>query len=207
MAFSLHQHEWLSERKSWEFKTRNASASTFQLFQMLFKTSVTNKSNLSSARAWTYDLSIFHDWTIAPQTAQPLGHTKTSLFPELCFEEKKFSLLFDEMIPRNSFWLFCYCVFLLFRFLSNWDKVPLQHALLLHKVYDDDSSDINWIDLFFTQHFNQRNQTVRFFNTAKYKVGNNLLSNRFTILNGKIELSWLNDSFNSYKIKCKKKFL
>ena len=81
-----------------------------------------------------------------------------------------------------------------------------KHALLLHKIYNDDSN-INWNDLFFTQHFNQRNQTIKFFNTSNFKVGNNLLTNRFTSLNGKIELSWLNDSFNSYKIKCKTKFL
>ena len=81
-----------------------------------------------------------------------------------------------------------------------------KHALLLHKIYNDDSN-ITWSDLFFSQHFNQRNQTIKFFNTANYKVGNNLLTNRFVLLNGKIELSWLNDSFNSYKIKCKTKFL
>ena len=81
-----------------------------------------------------------------------------------------------------------------------------KHALLLHKIYNDKSSNINWIDLFFTQHFNQRNQIVKFFNTAAYKVGNNLLTNRFTILNGKIELPWLNDSFSSYEIKCESKF-
>ena len=81
-----------------------------------------------------------------------------------------------------------------------------KHALLLHKIYNDDSN-IDWNDLFFTQHFNQRNLTITFFNTSNYKVGNNLLTKRFTSLNGKIELSWLNDSFNSYKIKCKTKFL
>ena len=81
-----------------------------------------------------------------------------------------------------------------------------KHALLLHKIYNDDSN-ITWSDLFFTQQFNQRNQTIQFFNTSNYKVGNNLLTNRFILLNGKIELSWLNDSFNSYKIKCKTKFL
>ena len=82
-----------------------------------------------------------------------------------------------------------------------------KHTLLLHKLYNDDIMSRDWVDLFFSQHFNQRDQKIRFFNTSNYKVGNNILANRFTTLNGKIELSWLNDTFTSYKIKCKSKFL
>ena len=36
-----------------------------------------------------------------------------------------------------------------------------------------------------------------------YKVGRNLLVNRFKTLNNKIDYSWFNDSFKSFKIKCK----
>ena len=82
-----------------------------------------------------------------------------------------------------------------------------KHALLLHKVYNNENNNINWIDLFFTQNFNNRDRYIKFFNSSSYKVGNNLLTNRFTVLNGKIELDWLNDSFESFKIKCKKLFL
>ena len=82
-----------------------------------------------------------------------------------------------------------------------------KHALLLHKLYNNENANINWVDLFFSQNFNHRNQTVKFYNTSTYKVGNNLLPNRFTILNGKIQLNWLNDSLESYKIKCKQLFL
>ena len=81
------------------------------------------------------------------------------------------------------------------------------HALLLYKVFNDETMSNNWLNLFFNQNFNQRNPTVIFFNTANFRVGNNILSNRFILLNGKIELSWLNDSYNNYKIKCKSKFL
>ena len=82
-----------------------------------------------------------------------------------------------------------------------------KHALLLHKTYNCSSYSNDWTHLHFNQQFNNRNTKVKFTNTAKYKIGNNLLANRFTILNGKIELSWLNDSFESFKIKCKLKFL
>ena len=76
-----------------------------------------------------------------------------------------------------------------------------------YKIYNDESMNKNWVDLFFSQQFNQRNQTIKFYNISTYKVRKNLLTNRFTILNGKIDLSWLNESFNTYKIKCKTKFL
>jgi hypothetical protein len=82
-----------------------------------------------------------------------------------------------------------------------------KHALLLHKTYNDENMALNWQNLFFNQYFNDRDQLVKFFNNSKYKVGNNILSNRFTTLNGKILLSWLNLSFVTYKIKCKHKFM
>ena len=37
-----------------------------------------------------------------------------------------------------------------------------KHALLLHKIYNNENANINWIDLFFTRHFNNRDRTVKF---------------------------------------------
>ena len=85
--------------------------------------------------------------------------------------------------------------------------VLYKHALLLHKTYNCNKYSNDWVHLHFNQQFNNRNTKVKFTNTSNYKIGNNLLSNRFTILNGKLELSMLNDSFESFKIKCKAKFL
>ena len=82
-----------------------------------------------------------------------------------------------------------------------------RHAILLHKTYNDTTLNNNWLDLFFNQHFNGRCNTVNFVNTKQYKIGNNLLSNRFVILNGKINYEWLNLPFESYKLKCKALFL
>ena len=41
----------------------------------------------------------------------------------------------------------------------------------------------------------------------KKKVGLNALANRFFIVNDKIPLDWLNNSFETFKVKCKLKFL
>ena len=82
-----------------------------------------------------------------------------------------------------------------------------KHSLLLHKIYNDESMGLNWVNLFFNQNFNERDNTVKFFNTSTYKVGNNIIANRFVILNGKIPNNWLNATFENYKIKCKVLFL
>ena len=53
----------------------------------------------------------------------------------------------------------------------------------------------------------RENNKIQIFNVSNYKVGENLLTNRLKSLNNKIEFNWLNESFNSYKVKCKKLFL
>ena len=78
-----------------------------------------------------------------------------------------------------------------------------KHALLLHKAYNDDEMGLNWTNLFFNQQFSSRELHVHFTNNAKYKIGKNICTNRFEILNGKIPLDWLNETFDSFKIKCK----
>ena len=95
--------------------------------------------------------------------------------------------------------------------LNKWatpsKMTEFKHALLLHKTYNDESMSLDWTDLFFNQQFNNRSPQVKFFNNSKFKVGNNVLSNRLVILNGKIPLEWLNENFESYKIKCKQLFV
>ena len=88
------------------------------------------------------------------------------------------------------------------------DQIMLyKHSLLLHKVYNDDKPSRDWLSLNFQQNFNARFKKVQLFQNCKFKIGKNLLINRLSILTNEIELSWLNLSFNSYKIHCKAKFL
>ena len=78
-----------------------------------------------------------------------------------------------------------------------------KHALQLHKLYNSSTMTDDWISLNLQQNFNRRNEHFQIFKIANYKVGRNLMTNRFHPLNNKIKYSWLNDSFESYKIKCK----
>ena len=77
-------------------------------------------------------------------------------------------------------------------------------ALLLHKAYNKETASPELIDLFFNQTFNSREETKAIFiDLSKYKIGTNVLSNRYKILNGKISFDMLNKSYDSYKIECK----
>ena len=65
----------------------------------------------------------------------------------------------------------------------------------------------DWVSLNFQQNFNARNTRIQIYNVSNYKIGQNILVNRFKSLNNKIEYQWLNESLNSFKIKCKKLLL
>ena len=78
--------------------------------------------------------------------------------------------------------------------------MKFKHALLLHKVYNSENGNQNWLELFFNQNFNERNNIANFVDTSNYKQGKNLLSNRFTCINEKIPYSMLNRSYGHSKI-------
>ena len=82
-----------------------------------------------------------------------------------------------------------------------------KHALQLYKLYNSNSMTDDWVCLNDQQIFNGRNEHFQTIIKANYKIGRNLIVNRFRTLNNKIKYSWLNDSYESYKIKCKKCFL
>ena len=82
-----------------------------------------------------------------------------------------------------------------------------KHAIELHKLFNLQQPPLDWVALNFDQSTSRRQ---RFFNitpSGNYKIGNNILSNRLSVLNNKIELDWLNQSLQSFKITCKKIFL
>ena len=82
-----------------------------------------------------------------------------------------------------------------------------RHSLMLHKVLNDDDMGNEWLDMNVNQTFNQRREMFHAVEMNKYKIGRNLISNRFKILNNLVELASLNDSYNQFKIKMKKKFI
>ena len=84
---------------------------------------------------------------------------------------------------------------------------PYKHALRLYKLFNSNNMSEDWVSLNYQQIFNERNEHFQVVTKANYKVGKNLMVNRFRTLNNKINFSWLNGSYESYKIKCKQCFL
>ena len=82
-----------------------------------------------------------------------------------------------------------------------------KHALQLYKLFNSTNMSDDWLSLNFQQNFNGRSDKLQIFNVSNYKVGRNLLVNRFRTLNNKIDYLWLNESFNAFKIKCKQLLL
>ena len=80
-------------------------------------------------------------------------------------------------------------------------------ALMLFKLYRDKIPSREWLALNDEQTFTSRQTKFHVNSTSNYKVGYNTPTRRLTLINNKIELVWLNLSFDSYKIKCKNLFL
>ena len=81
--------------------------------------------------------------------------------------------------------------------------LTFKHAVLLHKLYNDQSPSFDWVDLNFKQTFTTRETHFNIIRSNNYKIGNNILSNRLHILNNKISLKDLNLTLNGFKTKYK----
>ena len=82
-----------------------------------------------------------------------------------------------------------------------------RHCLMLFKIFNYMIPENDWQDLNSQMINTSRQKLFEIHNQSNYKVGNNILSNRLSCLNKKIELDTLNLPFNSFKILCKKMFL
>ena len=82
-----------------------------------------------------------------------------------------------------------------------------KHAIQLFKLYNSTKTTADWVDLNLQQIFNGRQEHFQVVNTAKYKVGRNLMVNRFHSINNKINYESFNKSFETFKITCKSIFL
>ena len=82
-----------------------------------------------------------------------------------------------------------------------------KQAILMYKLFNTCQPEQEFLQLNFQLNQNPRIQTLNFFTRQKYDVGKNILLNRFSHLNNKINISWLELSLDSFKVKCKALFL
>ena len=82
-----------------------------------------------------------------------------------------------------------------------------KHALMMYKLFRQCTPETEFIQLNFQANLNQRQQYHSFVRIQNYTIGNNILLNRMSCLNNTTTHSMTNESYLSYKIKCKELFL
>ena len=85
--------------------------------------------------------------------------------------------------------------------------VKYKHALMMYKLFRQCMPENEFIHLNFQANLNQRQQYHTFIKTQNYNVGNNILLNRMHSLNNTIPKSMTDDSYLTFKLKCKEMFL
>ena len=82
-----------------------------------------------------------------------------------------------------------------------------KHANLLYSLYNSENYTLEWVNLNFNQILTSRQTKFIALCNNKRKVGLNALANRLFIINNRIPIKWLNLSFGTFKVHCKKEFL
>ena len=82
-----------------------------------------------------------------------------------------------------------------------------KHAIVLHNIYNTQIPKDDWIDLNFNQILTSHQTNFKTTRYNNFKIGNNKLISRLTVLDNKISLEDLNLSLANFKVKYKKIFL
>ena len=82
-----------------------------------------------------------------------------------------------------------------------------KHAIAMYKLFNHCQPETEFIQMNVQYNQNQRINHANFFLRQNYESGKNILLNRLSHLNDKIEKSWRDQSLNTFKVKCKKLLL
>ena len=85
--------------------------------------------------------------------------------------------------------------------------IKYKHALMMYKLLRNCMPDNEFMHLNFQANLNPRLQHHSFLRRQNYIVGDNILLNRMCNLNSSILKCMTNQSYLSYKLKCKEMFL
>ena len=80
-------------------------------------------------------------------------------------------------------------------------------GIQLYKLYNTKEHSLEWLHLNQNQILTSRQTRFQILRSNSLRIGLNALANRLANINGKIELTWLNLSYESFKIKCKRLFI
>ena len=85
--------------------------------------------------------------------------------------------------------------------------INYKHSLTMYKLFRTCQPEQEFVSLNFQLNQNPRFTMLNFFKRQKYESGKNILLNRLSHLNNKINKSWMDLSLDSFKVKCKMLFL
>ena len=74
-------------------------------------------------------------------------------------------------------------------------------SLSLFKLYSSDYNSLKFSLLNFYQVFTSRQMTFKTLKSNSTKIGLNSLANRLHHINNRVPLEWLNNSFETFKVK------
>ena len=80
-------------------------------------------------------------------------------------------------------------------------------AIQLFKLNNSKDHPLEWISLNPNQILTSHQSKFLILKSNKRKVGLNVVTNRFSTLNSRIPLEWMNKSLESFKIECKRLWL
>ena len=80
-------------------------------------------------------------------------------------------------------------------------------GIQLYKLNNTREHSLEWLHLNQNQILTSRPTHFQILRSNSLRIGLTALANRLANINGKIKLSWLNLSYASFKIKCKKLFI
>ena len=85
--------------------------------------------------------------------------------------------------------------------------VLYKHSLVLHRLYNVHEPRTEWCNLNFQHQFSTRQTNFKVARSNKLSIGKNIIVNRLSILNNKIQMDWLNLSYTQFKVKVTNIFL
>ena len=80
-------------------------------------------------------------------------------------------------------------------------------ALQLYRTFNYQTPTQDWLNINYNSVLTSRPTRFGINKSCRFKIGMNIVSNRFNYLNGKIDLNLLNLTYGTYKTHCKHLFL
>ena len=77
----------------------------------------------------------------------------------------------------------------------------------MYNLFKHCQPEIEFLQMNFQLNQNPRINHMNFFSRQRYDCGKNILLNRLAHLNNMVDKTWLVQSIDTYKVKCKQLFL